>query len=207
MAQFKKEEVRQAILDSARSEFSLYGFRGANLRQIAERADQKPGNIYNYFKNKDELFRAVVAETLDAIETGMMFIRGWSPTAAKPEYSLEDERRTLMAIVDFVHQNRENVRLIVFKGQGSSLENLRDELISESQRVFARIIGEVVRFSAGKYSYVPSEFFFGTLNRYFLDSILEMLRLDKSHDEMQGQTEEMLLFYYNGLLALMKREG
>ncbi len=203
MAQVKKDEVRQSILRAARKEFILFGFQGANLRDIAQRADQKPGNIYNYFKNKDDLFRGVVAETLDAIETGMQFIKDWRPSEIQPAYTLEDERRTLLQIIAFVDRYRDDVYLIAFKAQGSSLSPLKEELISESKRVFARTISEVVNFSGGKYSYTPSEFFFASLNRYFLESMLEMVRLEMTYDDMVAYIDEMLVFYYHGLLALM----
>ncbi len=206
MTQFKKDEVRQAILQSARKEFSLYGFQGANLRDIAKRAEQKPANIYNYFKNKDDLFQGVVAETLEAIETGMKFIKGWHPSDSQPVYSIEEERQTLLMIIDFIDKNRDDVYLIAFKAQGSSLAYLKEELITETKRLFAGKISEVVKYSAGKYSYTPTEFFFGSVNRYFLDSMLEMLRQEMKYDEMLAYIDEMLIFYYNGVMALMSRE-
>lgn len=207
MTQFKKDEVRLAILKSARREFSLYGFQGANLRDIAKRAEQKPANIYNYFKNKDDLFRGVVAETLEAIETGIKFIKNWHPSDSQPVYSLEEERQTLLTIVDYIDKNREDVYLIAFKAQGSSLAYLKEELITETKRVFTGAISEVVRYSAGKYSYTPSEFFFSSVNRYFLDSMLEMLRQEMKYDEMLAYIDEMLIFYYNGIMALMSRKS
>ena len=51
--------MRQAILDAAKDIFLEKGFHGASLRSIAERIGYSAGNIYLYFKDKDEIFHAI----------------------------------------------------------------------------------------------------------------------------------------------------
>ena len=52
MAQVKKEEVRNAILESARVLFSRDGYHATTLNAIAKRAKLGVGNIYLYFPSK-----------------------------------------------------------------------------------------------------------------------------------------------------------
>ncbi|MDR1794262.1 MAG: TetR/AcrR family transcriptional regulator [Erysipelotrichaceae bacterium] len=59
MAQVLKPQIRERLLDCARQEFYEYGISRASLRRIAEKAKMTPGNVYRYFKNKDELLEAV----------------------------------------------------------------------------------------------------------------------------------------------------
>lgn len=40
--------------------FCAQGFHGTSMRQIAERSRVSLGNIYNYYKTKDELFTSIV---------------------------------------------------------------------------------------------------------------------------------------------------
>jgi len=40
--------------------FCAQGFHGTSMRQIAERSRVSLGNIYNYYKTKDELFSSIV---------------------------------------------------------------------------------------------------------------------------------------------------
>ena len=58
--QIKKEDLRQNILDAAEKEFLKKGFKEASMRTIAKKANTTLGNIYNYFKNKEELLEAVL---------------------------------------------------------------------------------------------------------------------------------------------------
>ena len=57
-----REEMRQLILEAAQSIFLEKGFRGASLRNIADRIGYSAGNIYLYFKDKDEIFHALHEE-------------------------------------------------------------------------------------------------------------------------------------------------
>ena len=54
------EDRRQQIIDAAKSLFSDKGFSATGLREIAEMAQVSTGNIYNYFKNKEEIFHAML---------------------------------------------------------------------------------------------------------------------------------------------------
>ncbi|MDX3896186.1 TetR/AcrR family transcriptional regulator [Pusillimonas sp.] len=56
MAQVKKEDVRNAILDAAFSLIYEKGYVGASMVQIARRAHISNANIYIYFDSKIELF-------------------------------------------------------------------------------------------------------------------------------------------------------
>lgn len=58
--QVKKEYMQRAIVDAATEEFAENGYAKGSLRRIAEAADTKMSNIYNYFRNKEELFVFIV---------------------------------------------------------------------------------------------------------------------------------------------------
>ena len=57
-----KAENRAALLRAARTVFAEMGFGAAGVRDIVRRTDLASGTFYNYFKDKDEIFEAVVAE-------------------------------------------------------------------------------------------------------------------------------------------------
>lgn len=57
-----KAENRAALLKAARLVFAEMGFGAAGVRDIVRRTDLASGTFYNYFKDKDEIFEAVVAE-------------------------------------------------------------------------------------------------------------------------------------------------
>ena len=55
--QVKKEYMHRAIVEAAIEEFAEKGYTKGSLRRIAEAADTKMSNIYNYFRSKEDLLR------------------------------------------------------------------------------------------------------------------------------------------------------
>ena len=56
------EERRQQIVEAAMSVFARKGYAGATNRDIALEAGVTPGLIYHYFRDKRDLFDAILAE-------------------------------------------------------------------------------------------------------------------------------------------------
>jgi len=57
-----KAENRAALLKAARSVFAEIGYGAAGVRDIVRRTDLASGTFYNYFKDKADIFEAVVRE-------------------------------------------------------------------------------------------------------------------------------------------------
>jgi len=60
-----KHEIREAIVDAALDIFLEKGYDEFSLRQVAERIGYTATTIYRYFKDKDDLLFAVIAESYD----------------------------------------------------------------------------------------------------------------------------------------------
>ncbi|GAB3605601.1 hypothetical protein GCM10027413_10100 [Conyzicola nivalis] len=59
---------RDAILDAARTLFTLHGYKGATVRAIAGAAGADPALIRHFFGDKDGLFAAAMALPADATQ-------------------------------------------------------------------------------------------------------------------------------------------
>jgi len=55
----KKRVKRQLIIDAAIEVFSRNGFQNSTISQIARRANVAEGTIYQYFRNKEDLFFSI----------------------------------------------------------------------------------------------------------------------------------------------------
>jgi AcrR family transcriptional regulator len=55
------------MLDAARMVFEKLGIEGASIREIAKQAGYTPGAIYAYFENKEALYGALLAESLERL--------------------------------------------------------------------------------------------------------------------------------------------
>ena len=60
----RKDKRPAEILKAALEEFSINGFAGTRLEDVASRAGISKGTIYLYFKNKEELFEEVVRDRI-----------------------------------------------------------------------------------------------------------------------------------------------
>lgn len=68
MPKLKPEEVeqrRREIIDAARRCFLRRGFHRATTDEICREAAITPGGLYHYFRNKEDVIRAVVQDSAD----------------------------------------------------------------------------------------------------------------------------------------------
>ena len=59
---------RSLVLAAARSAFFELGLEGASLREIARRAGYTPGALYSYFQSKEEVYGALLGESLERLK-------------------------------------------------------------------------------------------------------------------------------------------
>lgn len=72
MGQILKDNLKELIVDSAINDLYEYGYNGASMRRIADRANMTVGNLYRYFKNKDDLVNYIIEPVLDKINSVLL---------------------------------------------------------------------------------------------------------------------------------------
>ena len=71
-----KKNTKQKIIDSAIELFSKDSYGKVSIAQICKNANISNGTIYNYFRNKEELFTYLLEETSHRIEKQFKKIKG-----------------------------------------------------------------------------------------------------------------------------------
>jgi AcrR family transcriptional regulator len=66
----RREERRAEILRRAAGAFREHGFHAAGMREIAAAAGMVPGNLYYYFRSKDDLLYGCQKHALARLEAG-----------------------------------------------------------------------------------------------------------------------------------------
>jgi TetR/AcrR family transcriptional regulator len=59
------------ILSAAQDEFILQGYKGATVQAIANNAGMPKANVLYYFKNKENIYHAVLEQTLNMWDEGI----------------------------------------------------------------------------------------------------------------------------------------
>ena len=76
MPQILKDDVRDNILNSAKEEFQEYGFEKSSMRRIAFKSKMTVGNLYRYFKSKEDLNEFIVSPVYNAINKAVERLSG-----------------------------------------------------------------------------------------------------------------------------------
>jgi TetR/AcrR family transcriptional regulator len=98
-----QQRNRELILDAALEVFSLHGFRGATLDQIAEVAGLSKPNLLYYFPSKEEVHRALLTGLL---ETWLDPLRAMNPAGDPMREIMGYVRRKLDLARDFPRESR-----------------------------------------------------------------------------------------------------
>ncbi len=78
----RKEARPQEILAAALTTFVEHGYAATRLEDVARRAGVTKGTLYLYFPNKEELFKAVIRDTLVPTLASIGAMSGVDPIAA-----------------------------------------------------------------------------------------------------------------------------
>lgn len=88
----KGERTRAGIVECARRLFYEHGYDGTSFSAIVEASGLVRGNIYHYFKTKDEILNAVVEQHLD----------DYAALLAKWEQQSADPKEKLLSFIDMI---------------------------------------------------------------------------------------------------------
>jgi AcrR family transcriptional regulator len=75
-----KAQNRAAIVDAARQAFSELGYGAVNVREIVRRTDLASGTFYNYFPDKESVFRELISDFTDGLRVRLRAIRSEART-------------------------------------------------------------------------------------------------------------------------------
>ncbi|MDH7515524.1 MAG: helix-turn-helix domain-containing protein [Bacteroidota bacterium] len=105
---------RREIVEAARAVFASRGFAEATLEEIAERAEYGKGTLYGYFQNKEELFEAVISDSLDRL-----LELTHSCCSGSGESVVEKYQYFARTLLRYLFENQELFRLILREMHGS----------------------------------------------------------------------------------------
>ena len=66
-----RDERRTLLLEAARDLVIRHGYRKTSLEDVAQAAGMSRATIYNYFANKEEVFRSLIALEIERLTVGM----------------------------------------------------------------------------------------------------------------------------------------
>jgi len=204
--QVKKEEIRKRILDVARKKFIQNGFIETSMRIIAKKSNITTSNIYNYFEKKDNLFAEILKPTISKINEALKILENFKIKEEKDFWSFEFSKKQFDLLMQFVHENREDLDLILFKSHGSSIQDFKDEVIEKYTEINMKHLKFLSKTHPEMNTNV-SRFFIHNVSSFYANIINEIIMHNISYERMKKYSEEIVTFVYYGYKELMELEA
>lgn len=151
------KETKNKLLISAREEFIEKGYMKASLRNICKNAGVTTGALYFFFEDKEDLFDAVVGETVGGVLQVLQahFAEEMDMVNAGTALSPEDvdHQKDFGVAAELIHQmylQRDNILLVLTKSQGTKYENIADRIIEMAEQHYRIMANAMEQAYPGK---------------------------------------------------------
>jgi len=194
MVQVLKEDVRQRIYDAAVEEFYEKDYQTATIRTIAKRAAVPLGLVYSYFKNKADLFAAIVKPVMTAIDNIMRLEE--SKTEKEPEDLFEHLKNQTNSIIGLI-DSYQTLIILIDKSKDTPYQSFKDDLI---RRVQIHIKNEFRKRAINQYD----DLLFHIWASSFIEGVCEIIRHYKDQKWAEQMIELLVQHYCFGISAFLQ---
>jgi len=208
--QIKKDYTHEQIVEIAKQVFLKNGYAKTSMRDIAKGAGIGVSNIYNYFKSKDELFRHIVKPLLTELERMMhehhnvnnqdQFVRY---ARGEGDGMLAEHVQSYMRLIN---NHRNELKLLLYQSQGSSLENFIDKYTEECTQLVLEFMEEFKHKNPSLIG-IHTPFTYHIHMVWMFCFISEVIKHELSSYEIKRAIEDYIQFEFSGWRTLMNRNN
>ncbi|QUH21286.1 TetR/AcrR family transcriptional regulator [Alkaliphilus sp. B6464] len=203
MAQYKKDKIKEDIDTAALIVFSEKGYKGTKISDIAKKANISVGNIYRYYKSKDEIFISIVPESFLISVKDLLLNKIFVFKEKKLQYIGESDEFLLIndEFIKFIVENRERILIVFHNNKGTKYEYIKLELINF-------LIKAVLNNYTIKYGQLLNknkiEFVIKTIYENLINMTLNILQEAKTIEEVKGYLEVINSYHMFGVANLFE---
>lgn len=199
----KDNYTRERLLLLAKKEFQNRGFNKVSMRDISEVTGMALGNIYYYFKTKDELFTTILSPLLREFEK--VIAQHNDVESIKGDvFKLTEFNEHSWHFFDLIKKNKEDLFLLFYMSQGSSLEHYSEYLLDTFTDMGMRYVNNY-RAYHHKEDICIDTIFMRVYSTMVIISIKEMVRHDKiPKEDFKRFSKNISTFAANGWSGLMR---
>lgn len=138
-------KTRDKLVEVARQLFARQGIENTTMSGIANASDKGRRTIYTYFKNKREIYDAVVERESEQIVGRLRWlVTADMPPMEKLERFIDQRIDALLDLM--VHYNDNNIMIrSLLKRDGKRIEEIRYRAIEKEYEILTAILDEGVR--------------------------------------------------------------
>lgn len=198
------KETKERLIESAKKEFLEKGFMKASLREICANAGVTTGALYFFFKNKEDLFGAIVDKPLSELIGFMMeHFSEDREILSSPifyEHADGDHDEISAKLIHHLYANYDAFMLLLTKSQGSRYEGYVDKIADITDKEYIAIAEIMARQVPGK-----------KVNRYIshwlahmsTDAFVHMLTHESDEQRAIEYMKDIMNFIVSGWMEMI----
>ncbi|WPC39954.1 TetR/AcrR family transcriptional regulator [Clostridium sp. JS66] len=203
MVQYKKDDIKEKIDNAALKIFVEKGYEKAKISNIAIESNVSVGNIYRYYKSKEEIFYSIASESVlenlkSILINKLTFAKDKTANElnSKNDFQLVNEE-----FIDYMIKNREQI-LIMFNGsKGTRYESLKYEAINY-----------MIKNIKENYSKENNKIIYDSMNykiikiiyENLISMMIEVLKESDSPEDIKNSFKIINLYHLFGVTNLFK---
>ncbi|MGA7143671.1 MAG: TetR/AcrR family transcriptional regulator [Desulfobacterales bacterium] len=194
----EKLRHRQEILTAALSLFSEKGYHNVSMHEIANKAEFAIGTLYNFFENKEDLYKALVLEQSERYE------RALTKGIEEPDEEVEKLKNYIRIKTEWLRNNLPFVRLFLAERRGPSF-NIKaglDEALRTRHYAFMKKLAAI--FAKGikrkRFKEIADPFYLAVALDSALDAFLLLWIDAPERYSYPGDPDAILDIFFKGLL-------
>ncbi|MCT4660239.1 MAG: TetR/AcrR family transcriptional regulator [Tissierellales bacterium] len=131
MAQYKKEDVRNKIIENAKAEFLEKGYQNASISSIAKNSHVGVGNVYRYFKNKEAILDAIVTPVVERIKRTLIeSVPDELDENIEPHENIMNVMTYVLdEIIHLSKNHKDEILIVLLKSQSTQYMTIKEEII------------------------------------------------------------------------------
>ena len=192
------------ILDVAKEHFLQHGFKDASLRAIAREVGVTTGAIYVYFKNKEEVFEALVKETADdffAINASLEETFSTLPVKEKINIFEGFYQDTTVPVFNQLYEQRDVFRLLFTRSKGTKYELYFDKWVEMEVKSNVNFLGSIKDHVEFEMAF--DERSMHVIQKLYFKGIVDVLDMDIPLEEAKLCIENLVKYNNAGWRALL----
>lgn len=199
----KNKETKEMLIESARAEFSEKGYTKASLRKICADAGVTTGALYFFFKDKEDLFAAIVEQPFDELKKillGHFTTEKEIPLSAMYEHIDDGHDELSAALIHHLYTNYDAFMLLLTKSQGTRFESAVDEMAEMVDNTY-RAMADNIAWQLPDKRVNP--YMLHWLSHMIIDAFIHLLTHETNEKKAVGIMSRIMNFYVGSWMDLV----
>lgn len=187
--QYLKEDVRNNISQAALVEFMENGYEKASIRGIAKRSNTSVGNIYKYFKSKEDMYENLIGCVYHRL---MNYINQFDQVELD-EQALAVFDALIEKIMKIFNENSVEISTLLNQSTGSKYENCKEIFVDFMTRTVTDSMNYELAKGGRK---LKDNFIIYLLSESLMKSISTIVREKEDGEEVKRLILKMIDIYF-----------